>query len=87
MVVIVDQKYKKDKSFIMLGPVKMLKKTNGAVIYYDFKDRNNESLKKLGDQTRGDIRRIAKQVTPDNTIKNLINGSFFFWLRFTLCSL
>lgn len=77
LIVIVDQKYKKDKSFIMLGPVKMLKKTNGAVIYYDFEDRNNESLKKLGEQTRGDIRRIAKQVTPDNTIKNLINAQFF----------
>jgi len=77
LVVIVDQKYKKDKSFIMLGLVKMLKKTNDAVIYYDFEDRNKESLKKLGEQVRGDIRRIAKQVTPDITIKNLINAQFF----------
>lgn len=77
LVVIVDQKYKKDKSFIMLGPVRMLKKTNNAVIYYNFEDRNKESLKKLGAQVRSDIRRIAKQVTPDTTIKNLINAQFF----------
>ena len=31
----------------------------------------------MGEQVRGDIRRIAKQVTPDITIKNLINAQFF----------
>jgi len=77
LVVIVNQLYRKDKSFIMLGPVKMLKKINGAVIYYDFNNRHKEALKKLGEQVRGNIRRIAKQVTPDTTIKNLINAQFF----------
>jgi len=78
LVVVVDQKYKKKKSFIMLGPVKMLrKKTDSNVIYCDFENISEDSLNKLREKVNGSIRKIAKQVTPDNSIKNLIYAQFF----------
>jgi hypothetical protein len=78
LVVIVDQKYKKEKSFIMLGPVMMLrKKTDSAVIYYNFKNTSEDNLEKLREKVSGCVRKIAKQVKPNNSIKNLIYAQFF----------
>ncbi|MFW6016386.1 MAG: retron St85 family effector protein [bacterium] len=47
LIVILDKKFQHDKSFINLGPVRLLRKENkGAVIYHDFEKGNYVKLAK-----------------------------------------
>lgn len=75
LVVIIDKKYRKKKSFIMLGPVRYLRnKTKSIVIFHDF---INPKIDKLGEQIRNAVRKISKGVNIDYSVKNPIAAQHF----------
>jgi len=75
LVVIIDKKYRKKKSFIMLGPVRYLQnKTKSIVIFHNFRD---PEINKLGEQIRNAIRKISKDVDVDYSVKNPIAAQHF----------
>ena len=75
LVVIIDKKYRKKKSFIMLGPVRYLQnKTRSIVIFHNFRD---PEINKLGEQIRNAIRKISKDVDVDYSVKNPIAAQHF----------
>lgn len=75
LVVVVDRKHHRDKSFILLGPLKYLeKKTGSVVIYHDFR---NPDLETLGEHIRKAVNKIAKEVTVDRTVANPVAAQHF----------
>lgn len=82
LIVILDKKYEKDRSFINLGPVKMVKKKR--VMWYDFKNGNSDEL------TRKVIKKInslSNSVESTNEITNpLVAESFIFAMLYILDS-
>ena len=75
LVVIIDKKYRKDKSFIMLGPVRYLQnKTKSIVIFHNIR---NPKIDKLGEQIRKAVRKISKDVSIDYSVKNPIAAQHF----------
>lgn len=76
LIVIVDKKYEKAKSFIILGPVRYLKKdTESSVIFYNLR---NPDIRKLGEQIRHDVRETSKRVQVDTSVMNPIAAQYFF---------
>jgi len=75
LVVVVDKKYLRKKSFIMLGPVAHLRKrTKSQVIYFDFR---RGDIEKLGEDVRSAVRRVSKDVRVDNTVRNPIAAQHY----------
>jgi len=75
LVVIIDKKYRKKKSFIMLGPVRYLRnKTRSIVIFHNFR---NPKIDKLVEQIRNAVRKISKDVDIDYSVKNPIAAQHF----------
>jgi hypothetical protein len=75
LVVIVDSKYKKSKSFIALGPIRYLKKkTNSEIIPHNLR---NPDIKKLGEDIKNKVRKIAQSARVDANIANPIMAQHF----------
>jgi len=75
LVVIIDKKYRKKKSFIMLGPVRYLQnETKSIVIFHNIR---NPKVDKLGEQIRYAVRKISKDVSIDYSVKNPIAAQHF----------
>lgn len=75
LVVIVDKKYKKKKSFIMLGPVRYLKeKTKSIVIFHNLR---NPEIKSLSMNIRHAVRQISEGVKLDTSVANPIAAQQF----------
>jgi len=75
LVVIVDKKYRKARSFIRLGPVRYLeKKTNSKVIFHDLAEPN---FGKLAFETRKAVKDISRNSVVEASIKNPISAQFF----------
>jgi hypothetical protein len=74
IVCIVDQKYKKDKSFINQGPIRLIKKTNkNAIVYVD-----PDNLTKDLSQIRSAIREVTRKASPKEVTKiNLLQLDAF----------
>jgi hypothetical protein len=70
LLVIVDKKYKRQKSFIILGPIKYLNDTkNGKIIYWDFKSKN---IGDLGEEIRRELRSIVNTTKVSDALSNPI---------------
>lgn len=68
LVVVVDKRYRRKKSFIMMGPVAHLHaKTKSEVIYHDFR---RAEIGKLGEEVRSAVRRVIKDVQVEATLSN-----------------
>ena len=75
LVVVIKKRYRKAKSFIMLGPVKYLQKeTASQIIYYDPKSSYRDQL---GQDIRAAVRRIAPRITVDSTVRNPIAAQHY----------
>lgn len=75
LVVVVDSKYKRARSFIMLGPVSYLgRKTTSKIIYHDFK---RPDLRKLGEEVRGAVRKVSKGVVVDTSVRNPVAAQHY----------
>jgi len=75
LVVVVDEKYRKAKTFIMLGPVRYLnKKTKSIVIFHNLR---NPLLEELGTQIREAVRRISRGVQIETSVANPIAAQHF----------
>jgi hypothetical protein len=75
VIVVVDEKYKGAKSFIMLGPVRYLeKKHRGNVLYHNLR---NADLSELSTEIRRNVRRVADSAELDRTVNNPIAAQRF----------
>lgn len=75
LVVVVNEKYRRSKGFIMLGPVRYVQKRGrNRVIYHDFE---SPDIEELGIQVRKAVQRIAKDVTIDSSVANPVAAQDF----------
>ncbi len=75
LVVIVNRRHRKSRSFIMLGPVAYLKQeTRSEIIYHEPK---NPDMQKLGEQIRSAVRKISKEAVVDTTVQNSIAAQHY----------
>lgn len=75
LVVIVDVKYRKAKSFIALGPIRYLKKkTKSIVIDHNLR---NPQIQELSQQIWHSIRKVSESVKVDNSVANPIVAQHF----------
>lgn len=75
LVVVVDKKYRRAKSFIALGPVRYLdKNTKSIVIFHNLR---NPQIEGLGVQIRQAVRRISKGIQIDTSVANPIAAQHF----------
>ncbi len=74
LICLIDEKYKKDKSFINYGPVRLMKdKKEGKVIYLDFENINSTSLSNIFSAAEK-----IKRETPKTTgVINLVQAPLF----------
>ena len=74
LVVLVDQKHKKDRSFINLGPLSFLRKrTESKVLFLDFEDWSETQFRNV----RRSIRNIYKNYTTSLKASNIVDLSYF----------
>ena len=82
LLVILEREYKNERSFINMGPVKMLKKNQ--ILWYDSTDNKSNFNKKIGDR----VRKISKDIDVKNKLTNPItNERFLLSLLYCLGSL
>lgn len=75
LLVVVEKKYRRSKSFINQGLIKyIIKKTNSRVIYHSYKDDNLLNLSKL---IKREIREVSKETTINEKITNPIIAQYF----------
>jgi len=75
LIVIIDQKFKKHKSFIMLGPIRYLKKhTSSIVLFHDFKKPDIQAL--FVPIIKG-IQKISKHISIDLKVTNPITAQYY----------
>lgn len=75
LVVVVEKRFRKDRSFIALGPVKYLKEdTKSQIIYHD---PRNPDTKKLGSEIRTAVRRQRSEGQIDSTVNNPIAAQHY----------
>lgn len=75
LVVIVDSKYLKAKSFIVLGPIRYLKKkTKSIVIDHNLR---NPQIQELSQQIWHSIRKVSESVKVDTSVANPIVAQHF----------
>ncbi|MBN4057016.1 retron St85 family effector protein [bacterium AH-315-J21] len=68
LVVIIDKKYNRHRSFIMLGPIRHLKqKTTSQVLFHDYK---HDSCEQLSKRVRSAIKAVTGHNTIDRTARN-----------------
>ncbi|MCL5037341.1 MAG: retron St85 family effector protein [Chloroflexi bacterium] len=75
LIVVVDEKHKKDKSFIMLGPVRHLKnETNSKIIFYN---PRKPDIHGLVEKIRKTIREVSNEAKVDSSVRNPIVAQLF----------
>jgi len=75
LVVVVDKKYRKARSFIMLGPMNYLRrKTASKIILHDFRDPD---VHKLGAEVRRAVRKVSEGVVVDTGVRNPIAAQHY----------
>lgn len=75
LIVIVDKKYRRANSFIMLGPVRFLcENTQSAILYHDFR---NPKFKELCPQIRSLVRNQSDKTHIDYSVANPIYAQYF----------
>lgn len=75
LVVIVDTKYRDDRSFIILGPVRYLNNKNkSAVVFHNLR---KPEIGELGKQIREAVRKISRDVRVDTSVANPIFAQYF----------
>ncbi len=83
LVVLIDKKYRRKRSFIMLGPVRFLaKRTRSEVLYADL---SLPDIKALVKRTRQSLRRIAKEAQLDRSPSNPIVAELFLLTLSYVC--
>lgn len=75
LVVVVDSKYRRAKSFLALGPIRYLKKnTKSLVIYHNLR---SPQIQELGEDIWHGVRKLSQSVTVDTSIANPIMAQHF----------
>lgn len=75
LVVVVDRKYRRAKSFIMLGPVNYLRrKTASQIIFHQF---DAPDILKLGADSRSAIRKVSKGITVETSVRNPVAAQHY----------
>lgn len=81
LVVVVNRRHRRDRSFIMLGPIRQLRLADSnSVVYFDYEDANTDWL---GREVRTRLRRLSGQSAvsenPDNPIvaKEFLLGAIY----------
>jgi len=75
LVVVIDKRYRRARSFIMLGPVSYLKrKTNSEVVFHDLA---HPDLDKLGTDVRSAVRKVSRGVKVDTTVRNPVMAQHY----------
>ena len=68
LVVVVDKKYQRARSFVMLGPVAYLRRrAKSKVILHDLK---NPNVDKLGSEVRTAVRKVGGEATVETSVRN-----------------
>jgi hypothetical protein len=75
LVVVIDEKYRKAKSFIILGPVRYLNKNTKSIVI--FHNLRKPQIVELGEQIRGAVRKISADVQVDTSVANPIAAQHF----------
>lgn len=75
LVVVVDKKYRRARSFVMLGPVNYLRrKTGSRVVFHDF---SQPELHKLGEDVRSGVRKVSQDVVVDTSVRNPVAAQHY----------
>ena len=75
LIVVIDEKYRKANSFIILGPVRYLdKNTKSIVIFHNLRE---PQIVKLGARIRMAVREISEDVQVDTSVANPIAAQHF----------
>lgn len=75
LVVVVDIKHRRDRSFIMNGPINFLeRKTGSKIIFHKLTD---PSLPRLGADIRTAIRKVSENVTVEASVRNPIAAQHY----------
>lgn len=77
IVLLVDNRFRKVRSFIALGPVRFLKKTKSVVLYSDFKSKDLIDKMVLGMEIRSAVRKVSQGVVIDRKVNNPIAAQHF----------
>lgn len=75
LIVVIDKKYRKANSFIILGPVRYLKKNTKSIVI--FHNLRKPQIVELGEQIRGAVRKISAGVQVDTSVANPIAAQHF----------
>jgi hypothetical protein len=75
LIVVIDEKYRKANSFIILGPVRYLKKNTKSIVI--FHNLRKPQIVELGAQIRGAVRKISAGVQVDTSVANPIAAQHF----------
>ena len=75
LIVVIDEKYRKANSFIILGPVRYLKKNTKSIVL--FHNLRKPQIVELGEQIRGAVRKISAGVQVDTSVANPIAAQHF----------
>ena len=75
LVVVIDEKYRKAKSFIILGPVRYIKKNTKSIVI--FHNLRKPKIVELGEQIRRAVRKISADVQVDTSVANPIAAQHF----------
>lgn len=75
LIVVIDEKYRKANSFIILGPVRYLKKNTKSIVI--FHNLRKPQIVELGEQIRGAVRKISAGVQVDTSVANPIAAQHF----------
>lgn len=75
LVVVVDKKYQNAKSFIILGPVRYLKKNTKSIVI--FHNLRKPKIVELGRHIRSAVRKISKGIKVDTSVTNPIVAQNF----------
>ncbi|MBM3476117.1 MAG: hypothetical protein FJX75_22840 [Armatimonadetes bacterium] len=75
LVVVVHRKYRRRRSFVMLGPVRYLERhTRSSVVYWDWPSQDPEHL---AEEVLRHVRRLAKETGPTRSLSNPIVSELF----------
>ncbi|MFX0195472.1 MAG: retron St85 family effector protein [Candidatus Hodarchaeota archaeon] len=75
LIVVVDKKYRKAKSFIVLGPVRYLKENTKSLVL--FHNLRKPQIKRLGSEIRHSVRKISEGIRVDTSVTNPIVAQHF----------
>lgn len=79
VIAVIEEKRKSDKSFIMLGPIKILRKINKTqVVFYNEDDLNELNIKLLKTFRLNKLREIRGEKKVTNKTLNTITGLYYF---------